>query len=102
LVLYKRTFFGNPPVLKVFDLEFSDLDAITIEMICRRDLLLNAVASGDPAGLPRCEWFSRGCDYLQCCGYYESIPGEKFMVYDVWFKDLPVDPQTNSYQAEVC
>lgn len=68
LVLYKRIFFGNPPVLKVFDLEFSDLNTITKEMIRRRDLLQDAIARGDPTGLPRCEWFSLGCDYLKCCG----------------------------------
>src|SRR4051812_28207258 len=61
LILYKRKFFANPPQLKVFDLEFSDLNAITREMMRRRELLEKAIASGDPVGLPRCEWFSIGC-----------------------------------------
>jgi hypothetical protein len=75
LVLYKRTFFGNPPVLKVLDIEFKDLAVITNEMVRRRDLLQNAIACSDPAGLPKCEWFTLGCDYRNCCGCEQAESG---------------------------
>jgi hypothetical protein len=68
LVLYRRAFFGNAPVIKAFDIEFTQLGHIMAEMLRRRHLLEAAIANGDPAELPQCEWFSRGCDYRDCCG----------------------------------
>jgi hypothetical protein len=74
LVVYAR---GGPPQtarLRAFSVEFCDLDGIRAEMRRRRDLLARALATGSPAGLPRCEWFTRGCDYQDICGCEAAPP----------------------------
>jgi len=67
LLYYRRAEWGRPPALRAFDLEFGDLPGIRGEMMRRRDLLREALQRRDPAGLPRCEWFGRDCDYSGIC-----------------------------------
>src|SRR6266699_3309751 len=55
--------FGRPGALKGFDVRFKDLTAVEREMVRRRDLFREALASQDPSRLPRCEWFELRCDY---------------------------------------
>lgn len=74
IVVYGRERFGRPPQLRVFLLEFSDLGPIKAEMFSRRDLLRQALDTSNPAGLPRCEWFERGCDYREICGCETAEP----------------------------
>ncbi|MGH2626831.1 MAG: hypothetical protein ACRDHY_09300, partial [Anaerolineales bacterium] len=61
LLYYRRAEWGRLPALRAFDLEFADLPRIRAEMMRRRDLLREALHRGDPAALPRCEWFGRDC-----------------------------------------
>jgi hypothetical protein len=39
------------------------LEAIRAEMVRRADVLLSALEHRDPAGLPRCPWRDRGCEF---------------------------------------
>jgi hypothetical protein len=68
LLVYKRAQYGGEPVLKAFDVAYRDLASLAREMRRRRELLEAALASNDPAGLQRCEWFETGCDYRSICG----------------------------------
>ena len=55
------------PPLAVYDVRFSDLEAIREEMVRRRTLLQEALASDDPSWLPRCPWYGMQCDYSSVC-----------------------------------
>src|SRR3989454_913686 len=68
LFVYKRALYGRPGALKGFDVRFKDLTAVEREMVRRRDLFREALASQDPSRLPRCEWFELRCDYRAVCG----------------------------------
>ena len=74
LIVYGRERFGRPPHLRAFRLEFTSLDPIKAEMFRRRDLLRRALETQVPSGLPRCEWFDRGCDYRDICGCEAAEP----------------------------
>ncbi len=77
LVLYKRSQYGRPPELEAFEVRFSDVEAIRARMLKLRDLFQEALATGDPSRLPRCEWFERKCDYEAICGCAEAPPMER-------------------------
>jgi hypothetical protein len=68
IVIYRRE---EPeslvPPLVVYAVRFSNLEAIRQEMAKRRDLLFEALETGDPSGLPKCPWYGRGCDYSSVC-----------------------------------
>ncbi len=49
--------------VRVVDLSFRDLPAISDEMHRRADRLRAAWGRRDPTDLGRCRWFSRGCEY---------------------------------------
>jgi hypothetical protein len=74
LLLYRRAQYGREPMLKAFEVAFTDLDAVAREMRRRRDLLEAALAQEDPSGLPRCEWFNLNCDYEGICGCETAEP----------------------------
>lgn len=68
LLVYRREQFGRAPELRAFQVYFAALEPIKAEMIRRRDLFQQALETKDPAGLFRCEWFERNCDYNDICG----------------------------------
>ena len=68
LVLYGRRSNEAGPSLTVYDAHFDDLDAIRDEMGRRRDALAAALRENSPAGLPRCPWLGRGCEFESVCG----------------------------------
>lgn len=68
LILYDRGKQGATPSLSVQAAEFSDLGFVREEMRRRRDLLAGALTSKSPAGLPRCPWLGRGCEFEEVCG----------------------------------
>src|SRR5437016_3582908 len=74
LFVYKRALYGRPGALKGFDVRFKDLTAVEREMVRRRDLFREALASQDPSHLPRCEWFELRCDYRTVCGCAAAEP----------------------------
>src|SRR5256712_10196400 len=74
LFVYKRALYGRPGALKGFDVRFADLKAVEREMVRRRDLFRQALASQDPSRLPRCEWFELRCDYRAVCGCATAEP----------------------------
>ena len=74
LFVYKRALYGRPGALRAFDVRFRDLRAIEHEMVRRRDLFRAALASNDPSGLPRCEWFDLSCDFKTVCGCGTAPP----------------------------
>lgn len=79
LLYYKRAEYGRPPDLKAFDLHFADLPGIAAEMVRRRDLFKEALDTGAPEQLPRCEWFDRNCDFASLCGCARAIPLERLL-----------------------
>jgi len=79
LLYYKRSEWGRPPDLKAFDLEFADLPGIAEEMVRRRDLFKEALDTGVPDRLPRCEWFDRNCDFAAICGCARAVPQERMV-----------------------
>ncbi|HXQ49034.1 MAG TPA: hypothetical protein VN842_04565 [Thermoplasmata archaeon] len=46
-----------------FDLRFGSVDSVRTAMGERVRLLSQACATGSAAGLPRCPWYARGCEY---------------------------------------
>lgn len=68
IVVYQRQAppESSPP-LAVYDVRFPDLEAIRQEMVRRRSLLQEAIASDDPSRLPRCPWYGLQCDYSSVC-----------------------------------
>jgi hypothetical protein len=49
--------------LRTADLAFRDLPTIVGEMTARAEALRRAIADETAAGLPRCRWFGRGCEF---------------------------------------
>jgi hypothetical protein len=74
LIVYRRALYGRPAALKAFEVAYADLGAIGKEMVKRRDLLREALTTGDPGHLPKCEWFDLGCDYKAFCGCEGAPP----------------------------
>jgi hypothetical protein len=68
LILYDRGMQEATPTLSVQAVEFPDLGSVREEMRRRRDLLAGALTSKSPAGLPRCPWLGRGCEFESVCG----------------------------------
>ena len=62
----------RPPELRAFEVAFAEPDAIVEEMVRRRAAFARALETGDPSGLPRCEWYERTCDYREICGCEEA------------------------------
>lgn len=67
IVIYRRGAEPAQPPLTVCHIRFSDLAAIKEEMRHRKEMLENALASGDPSRLPSCPWGDWGCDYSSVC-----------------------------------
>ncbi len=69
IIIYQRRDSAESPQapLIAYHVTFPDLEAIRDEMRRRRDLLIQALISNDPANLPICAWFDRGCDYSAVC-----------------------------------
>jgi hypothetical protein len=62
-----------------FDLEFGSIGEVRGAMEGRVEALASARATGSPTGLPRCPWYSRGCEFrgagvCDCSG--EEPPSE--------------------------
>ena len=74
LFVYKRALYGRPGALRAFDVRYRDLRSIEREMVRRRDLFREALATNDPSGLPRCEWFDLSCDFKGVCGCATAVP----------------------------
>ena len=74
LFVYQRHSGDRSPDLKVYETRFLDMDKISEGMRTRRDLFRDALKREDPSGLPRCEWFRRGCDYSRVCGCAGADP----------------------------
>jgi CRISPR/Cas system-associated exonuclease Cas4 (RecB family) len=56
------------PRILIYDVEYEDLGGIREEMIERKNLLLRALETGDPSGLPPCpSWMCRRCKYRSFC-----------------------------------
>ena len=56
------------PRILIYDVEFEDLEEIRREMLERKNLLLRALETGDPSGLPLCpSWMCRRCKYRSFC-----------------------------------
>jgi hypothetical protein len=51
--------------VRTSDVEFRDLAPIREWMTASQLALRHAVTAGSPKELPRCRWFSRGCEYRQ-------------------------------------
>ena len=94
IVVYQR---GTPlelsaPLL-VFNLKFSDLEAIKKEMIRRRDLLQEAIASDDPRKLPKCPWYDMRCEYSSVCDCEKSSIPTSYEIRDM-VTDIVQDKET--------
>jgi hypothetical protein len=76
LLVDQRAVYGREPVLRAWRAEFRDLDTVAIEMRARRDIFAEALEKSDPGALPRCEWYSKGCDYSAVCGCEMAVSGE--------------------------
>ena len=66
---------GGSSVLAPLEVRFSDLPAIRQEMVRRRDLLTEAVASRDPSKLPACAYVGYKCKYREAgvCNCKERV-----------------------------
>jgi hypothetical protein len=51
------------PRVEAFDTEFPEAPRAWAESLRRADRLRDALARGTPAGLPRCPWWGRGCEF---------------------------------------
>jgi len=67
VVVYRRKEYGREPGLRVFQVEFLDLEGIGERMRGQRDLLLDSLARNDPSSLGQCEGWTRNCDYASVC-----------------------------------
>ncbi len=79
LVHVQRLAQGAPKV-RAYDLGFRDPGALGSELEQRATSLREAIALREPSRLPRCRWFSRGCEYRaagQCdCQGTEPPPSD--------------------------
>jgi hypothetical protein len=69
--------------LIVFNVKFSNLRAIRQEMIRRRNLLQQAITSGDPSKLPKCSWQNFRCDYSGVCDCATSAIPTSYEIVDM-------------------
>lgn len=84
IVVYQReTPLELSAPLAVFDLRFSDLKAIRKEMVRRRDLLQEAIASDDPRKLPKCPWYNMRCEYSSVCDCGTSTIPTSYEILDM-------------------
>ena len=74
LFVYQRHSGDRSPDLRVYETRFLDMDKISEGMRTRRDQFRDALKREVPSGLPRCEWFRRGCDYSRVCGCGSADP----------------------------
>jgi len=82
LIIYKRPGRVQPGALSAYDVAYSDLNAIVSDMRRRRDLLQEALMTGNPSGLPVCEWFESGCDYEIVCGCAQAVDSGRVVPAD--------------------
>jgi hypothetical protein len=73
ILLYNR---GGDQPLVGFDAEFDNLSDIKKEMLRRRNLLQEALKTGNPVGLPPCPFANSGCIFLKkgICGCDTMMP----------------------------
>ncbi len=62
-LVYLHTAGEEVRAAATYDLEFASLDPIRTAMGARVRSLTTACGQGSPAGLPRCPWFARGCEF---------------------------------------
>ncbi|MFH1087921.1 MAG: hypothetical protein V1737_04980, partial [Chloroflexota bacterium] len=67
LVIYGRDALPGMSPISVFRVSFPNIEAVRAEMLRRRDLLEQALASGDASRLPVCPWRRYSCDYSSVC-----------------------------------
>jgi len=84
LLIYRREQFGRQPILRAFRVEFTNPDPLRTEMLRRRDIFRDALERGDPADLPRCEWFGRNCDYSDVCHCDVASPLAHIVAQDAY------------------
>jgi len=84
LLIYRREQFGRQPILRAFRVEFTNPDPLRAEMLRRRDIFRDALERGDPADLPRCEWFGRNCDYSDVCHCDVASPLAHIVAQDAY------------------
>jgi hypothetical protein len=70
------------PTVRAVDVAFADPAVLRDELASRASGLRSALASADPAGLPACRWFARGCEFRaagRCeCNGAEPFPSTAF------------------------
>lgn len=75
--------------LAVYTLSFPDLRAIKKEMIRRRDLLQEAIATDDSSKLPKCPWYGMQCDYSSVCDCGTATISTSYEIVDLAGKIRP-------------
>lgn len=95
IIVYQRE---APPTLTVplaaYTLRFPDLKAVKGEVIRRRDLLQEAIVSGDPSRLPKCPWYFMKCDYSSVCDCKTAAIPTSYEIVDLASEILP-DKETS-------
>ncbi len=90
IVVYQRE---APPTssapLAVYSLSFPDLNSIRGEVIRRRDLLQEAIASDNPSRLPKCPWHRMQCDYSSVCDCKTATIPTSYEIADMVGEILP-------------
>ncbi len=79
LLMYKRPWYDRAAELRAFDVTYTDLEDIALEMRRRRDVFTRALESGDPSSLPQCAWVDIGCDYSEVCGCAAATPLDRMV-----------------------
>ncbi len=75
---------GQATAVRATDVTFGDLDRVASELRAREAALRSALEAGDGAGLPRCRWFGRGCEFQASgvCGCDGGEPGGSDLLLD--------------------
>jgi hypothetical protein len=94
IVIYQRE---APSVstapLAVYTLNFPDLTAIKEEMVRRRDLLQEAIATDDSSKLPKCPWYGMQCDYSSVCDCKTATIPTSYEIVDL-AREIHTDTET--------
>jgi hypothetical protein len=102
IVIYQReTPLELSEPLVVFDLRFSDPKAIRKEMVRRRDLLQEAIASDDPRKLPKCPWYNMRCEYSSVCDCEKSSIPTSYEIVDMVTEIVPNKETTQRFLTKL-
>ena len=102
IVVYQReTPLELSAPLAVFDLMFSDPKAIRKEMVRRRDLLQEAIASDDPRKLPKCPWYNMRCEYSSVCDCEKSSIPTSYEIVDMVSEITPDEETAQRFLAKL-